>query len=308
MQDQLSAGATIVLVICTSDKTYLTNSLGDQHVWPLYLTIGNSLKDICWTPTQGAWILIAPIPCYPKDAKNTDKAWHSAIETLLSHSGILTLLVPAWSGIVLMDSKDNVILFWQPGSGIIQNKSWLPKSHMVHAQCVKCLMVHWWGIPLFDHSISQEISMFIRSFWMNQLLMLGIILVFIQLETTSGNTLSAMSHDFRSLINCISCSWVQLKSYCTGCSNTWKLEIWRINLTIDSHRYHDSQVSSASLNHLISWNAGPGREKRSVAWSEHWQWIALWFFTALRIMRKLRQKHSLMKWTWEQCGHYVYSL
>ena len=40
-QDQLPAGATIVPVICASDKTHLTNFSGDQHAWPLYLTIGN---------------------------------------------------------------------------------------------------------------------------------------------------------------------------------------------------------------------------------------------------------------------------
>ena len=49
-QDQLPAGVTIVPVICASDKTYLTNSLGNQHGWPLYLTIGNIQKDICCKP------------------------------------------------------------------------------------------------------------------------------------------------------------------------------------------------------------------------------------------------------------------
>ena len=38
---QLPAGATIVPVICASDKTYLTNFTSDQHAWPLYLTMGN---------------------------------------------------------------------------------------------------------------------------------------------------------------------------------------------------------------------------------------------------------------------------
>jgi len=39
--DQHPAGATVVTVICASDKTHLTNFLGDQHAWPLYLAIGN---------------------------------------------------------------------------------------------------------------------------------------------------------------------------------------------------------------------------------------------------------------------------
>jgi len=41
-QDQPPARVTIVPVICASDKTHLTNFSGDQHAWPLYLTIGNS--------------------------------------------------------------------------------------------------------------------------------------------------------------------------------------------------------------------------------------------------------------------------
>jgi hypothetical protein len=83
-QDQLPAGATIVPVICASDKTHLTNFSGDQHAWPLYLTIGNIQKDIRRTPKKRAWILVGLIPCPPKGAKNTDEAWHSAVGTVLS--------------------------------------------------------------------------------------------------------------------------------------------------------------------------------------------------------------------------------
>jgi hypothetical protein len=51
-QDQLPARATILPVICALDKTHLTNSSGDQHAWPLYLTIGNIPKDIRQTPKK----------------------------------------------------------------------------------------------------------------------------------------------------------------------------------------------------------------------------------------------------------------
>jgi len=57
----------------------------------------------------------------------------------------------------------------------------------------------------------------------------------------------------------------------------------RINSTINSHRYHDIRASSASPSHSIRWNAAPGREKWSGAWTEHRQWIALRFLTAPRI-------------------------
>jgi hypothetical protein len=66
-QNQLPAGVTIVPVICASDKTHLTNFSGDQHVWPLYHTIGNIRKDIRRTPKKRAWILVGLIPCPPNE-------------------------------------------------------------------------------------------------------------------------------------------------------------------------------------------------------------------------------------------------
>ena len=78
-QDHHPAGATIVPVICASDKTHLTNFLGDHHAWPLYLTIGNIRKDIRSTPATRTWISFRLIPCSPKGAKNTHEAWHFAV-------------------------------------------------------------------------------------------------------------------------------------------------------------------------------------------------------------------------------------
>jgi len=210
--------------------------------------------------------------------------------------GILTSLALAWNGIVQMDSSENVTLFWLPGSRIIRNKWWLLKSHMAHARCVKFLKVRRWGISLFDHSITQETSIFTWSCSSTIILMLCTLWLSTQSATSSGNTLSAMSIGFGSLMNWISCSWGWLKTYCTGYSNTWKLEIAWINLTIDSHRCHDIPVSSTSLNHLIHWKAAPGKVKRSVEWSEHWQWIVLQFLSARQMTGKLRRKQPLMKW------------
>ena len=130
------------------------------------------------------------------------------LEQCSPHSAILTSLALAWNGIVLMDSRDNVILFWLPGSGIIWDKSWLLNSHMAHARCVKFQMVHRWVIQPFNHLITYEISMFTPSFWTKLLSMFCTLLVFIQSAISSGNTLSAMSIAFGSLMNCISCSWV----------------------------------------------------------------------------------------------------
>jgi len=83
--------------------------------------IGNIRKDIHRTPKERAWILLGLIPRPPKGAKNTDMVWHSAVGTVLS-----PLWNPGITGsnrIVLMESSDNVILFGQPGLGIIRNTS-----------------------------------------------------------------------------------------------------------------------------------------------------------------------------------------
>ena len=93
-QDQFPAGVTIVPVICASDKTDLTNFSGDQHSWPLYLTIGNIRNDIRRTRKKRAWILVGLIPCPSKGAKTIDEAWHSAVGTVLSQLRHLDITGP----------------------------------------------------------------------------------------------------------------------------------------------------------------------------------------------------------------------
>jgi len=83
-QDHLPTRATIVPVICASDETQVTNFMGDQHAWLLYVTIGNIQKDIRCTPKMRAWILVGLIASPPKSAKNIDEAWHSTVGTVLS--------------------------------------------------------------------------------------------------------------------------------------------------------------------------------------------------------------------------------
>jgi len=150
-----------------------------------------------------------------------------------------------------MDFSDIVTLCWLPGSEIIRNKSWLLKSHMTDAQCVKFPNVRQWGIRHFDHSITQETNIFTWCCWRTPILMLCTLYGSMQSATCSGNTLSAMSNAFCTLMNWVSCYWVQLKTDCTGCSNTSKLEMTRINLTIDSHWCQDILASSTSLNRSI---------------------------------------------------------
>jgi len=144
--------------------------------------------------------------------------------------------------------------------------------------------------------------MYTQSIWTKPTSMFCTFLVYIQSETSSGKTLSAISIDFSSVMNCICCSWVYLNSYCTGCSNTWKLEMSRINLTIHSHRYLDIQACSAPLNHMTHWNAAPSRENRSAARIEHWQWIELHLWTTPRKMANYSWKSLSCNGMWSSVG------
>jgi len=92
--DQLPARATIVLGICASEKTHLTNFAGDQHAWPLDLTIGNIGNDFRLSAKKCTWILIRLIPSPPKGAKNIDEAWHSTVGNVLSQLRHLDITGP----------------------------------------------------------------------------------------------------------------------------------------------------------------------------------------------------------------------
>jgi hypothetical protein len=45
--EQLPAGGVVVPLSCVYTNSHLTNFLGDQHVWLLYITIGIMSKYIC---------------------------------------------------------------------------------------------------------------------------------------------------------------------------------------------------------------------------------------------------------------------
>jgi len=84
----------MVPVICPSDKTHFTNNSGDDHSWPLYLTIGNIGKDIGQTSKKLPSILVGLILCPPRGAKYIDEAWHNAVGTLLSQPWHLDITGP----------------------------------------------------------------------------------------------------------------------------------------------------------------------------------------------------------------------
>ncbi|KAG0132873.1 hypothetical protein HOY82DRAFT_483309 [Tuber indicum] len=65
-KDSLLEGSTLVLIICASDVTFLTNFSGDKKAWPIYLTIGNILSKTRNKSSKHATILLALLPVLPK--------------------------------------------------------------------------------------------------------------------------------------------------------------------------------------------------------------------------------------------------
>ena len=59
-------GATLVLIICASDITFLTNFSGDKKAWPIYMTIGNILSSTRNSPSKHSTVLLALLPVPPK--------------------------------------------------------------------------------------------------------------------------------------------------------------------------------------------------------------------------------------------------
>jgi len=124
-QDQLPAGVAIVPVICTSDKTHLTNISDDQYAWLLYLTIENIRNSIRRPPKQRAWILASMIPCPPKGAPirhstfrplNTTREQHITSELLEDNNidALHTLGIHPIRNQFWQFPLCNVYRLWQP--------------------------------------------------------------------------------------------------------------------------------------------------------------------------------------------------
>ena len=284
MRDQLPVRAMIVLVICASSNTHLTSFSSAQYAWPLYVTIGNNQQDFRRTPTKRACIHIGLITCHLTGAKNTDEEWHSEVGTVLSLLRNLDMTGPglswhctdglqrqchplfvAWVG----DHPEQVMFSQGPdGSGpMCEIPKGVPMGHSTLG-------------PLNNPRDQDAYSDLVEETSIDVLYTLGVY----PIRNQFWRYPFAMSISFGSRMNCIRYSWVQLRTYCTGCSNTWKLEMWRVTLAMSSHRYHYIGASSSSLNHSIPWKSAPGWEKICGAWSEHWQWIALQFLTAAKMM------------------------
>jgi len=68
-QNQHPARVKILPVIPACNKACLANMSGNQHIWPLIVTIGKIQNTICHTSKQSIWTLIKPISYPLKAAK-----------------------------------------------------------------------------------------------------------------------------------------------------------------------------------------------------------------------------------------------
>ncbi|KAK0443005.1 hypothetical protein EV421DRAFT_1736054 [Armillaria borealis] len=89
LQKYLPAGATVVPVILSSDKTKLSQFRGDKSAWPVYLTIGNISKDIRRDVASHVTVLIGYLPvgkfdCYTDKTRSLARyrTFHYAMEVI----------------------------------------------------------------------------------------------------------------------------------------------------------------------------------------------------------------------------------
>ncbi|KAF8868444.1 hypothetical protein BD779DRAFT_1460797 [Infundibulicybe gibba] len=95
-QDKLPDGAAIAPLILASDKTQLSQFQGDKKAWPVYLTIGNILKEVRHCPSAHATLLLGYLPV-PKLDCYSDATCSLASYQLFHHcmSRILEPLIKA---------------------------------------------------------------------------------------------------------------------------------------------------------------------------------------------------------------------
>ncbi|KAJ2920920.1 hypothetical protein H1R20_g16176, partial [Candolleomyces eurysporus] len=94
-QDKLNekkAGATIIPIILSSDKTQLT-LFCNKSAYPLYMTIGNIPKEIRRRPSYRAYVLLAYLPT-SRFSHITNQASHRRCGLNVYHSCMSTILVP----------------------------------------------------------------------------------------------------------------------------------------------------------------------------------------------------------------------
>jgi len=153
--------------------------------------------DSCWADSLA-----------PNRSQNANEAWHSMVRTVLSPLRNLDITGPSLKGNCADGFHTQcypILAAWVGDYPEQVMVALVPDGSCLICEMPKCALM---GNSSFDHSITQDISMLSQSFWTNIISMFRTLLVCIQSDTSSGNTLSAMSIGFGSLMYCISCFWV----------------------------------------------------------------------------------------------------
>lgn len=88
-QDKLPNGSTVVPIILASDKTHLSRMRGDQHAWPVYITIGNLPRKVRRAHSRLGMAILGMIPIV---AENEVKAqvYHYALGLMTEGKSLCT--------------------------------------------------------------------------------------------------------------------------------------------------------------------------------------------------------------------------
>ena len=83
----LPLGSTLVLVLCASDATHLTNVSVNGKVWAVYVCIGNLRSSFRHKATAHTWVLVAISPNGTKRINKVPEWWddqqqHEAMQVL----------------------------------------------------------------------------------------------------------------------------------------------------------------------------------------------------------------------------------
>lgn len=103
-------GATIIPLILSSDKTQIT-TFGGKSAYPIYLTIGNLLKEIRCKPSQGSQILLGYLT-RTKFEHITNQASRCCVIANIFHKSVQEILEPikqVGRDRIAMTSGDRVI-------------------------------------------------------------------------------------------------------------------------------------------------------------------------------------------------------
>ena len=82
-QKELLNGATLVLLLISTDKTALTQHQGDLSAWPVYLMIGNLNRQMRWTQSWSSLVLLSFLPVVENDGDDIkSRVWHMALDII----------------------------------------------------------------------------------------------------------------------------------------------------------------------------------------------------------------------------------